>query len=107
MGAPRLTRQRACLAVAFVAVVAALLVVSPAGLLMLSPALALLSVIALGLFPSDELIRRIARRLRRPRRAPDLPAAAPADPRLRRTLAVLPFALAVRPPPRVAARITA
>lgn len=100
MGRLRLTRVHALIAAGLLVAVLALLVVSPAGLMMLSPAIALVLLIGLGLFPSEQLIARLRRMLRRPRRTPDLPGRRPADPGLRRTLSPLAFALAVRPPPR-------
>lgn len=100
MGRHRLTRAHALIATGLLIAVLALLVVSPAGLLMLSPAIALLVLIGLGLFPSERLISRLRRMLRRARRTPDLPARRPSEPGLRRTLSPLALALAVRPPPR-------
>lgn len=102
MRTARLTRQHLVLGAGLLAALLALLLVSPAGLLMLSPAIALIVLIALGLFPSEELIARVRRMLRRPRRTPDRPAARPAELLLGSALAQLPFALAVRPPPRAA-----
>lgn len=100
MGRSRLTRAHALIAAGLLVALLALLVVTPAGVLMLSPAIALIVLIGLGLFPSDRLIARLRRILRRPRRTPDLPARRPAELGLGRTLAPLAFALAVRPPPR-------
>lgn len=100
MGAPRLTRQHVVLGAGLLAALLALLLVSPASVLMLSPAIALLVLVALGWFPSEQLIARVRRMLRRPRRVADRPAPRPAEPALARALAQLPFAMAVRPPPR-------
>jgi hypothetical protein len=98
MGAPRLTRPRVLVASA-VLLTAFLAAVSFTGLLMLSPAIALLVLLGFGLFPSDELIARVRRRLSRARRIAPLPVARPKAPAVARAGAVLAFALAVRPPP--------
>ncbi len=73
----RLTRQQALLATGLLAVVVLLAILTPAGMLMLSPAVALLVLLGAGLFPSEELIARLRRRLRRARRTPLPPVTAP------------------------------
>lgn len=89
---------------ALVALLLALLVVSPLGAAMLSPAFALIAALLFGLFPSDRLIHAIRRRLRRRRVGAPLtlrPRPTAVAPRLSAPLA---FALAVRPPPAGAFR---
>jgi hypothetical protein len=84
---------------ALLALLLALLVVSPLGAAMLSPAFALIAALLFGAFPSDRLILAIRRRLRRRRVAAPLalrPRPAAVAPR---RSAPLGFALAVRPPP--------
>lgn len=90
-------------AFALVALLLALLVVSPLGAAMLSPAFALIAALLFGAFPSERLILALRRRLRRRRTGAPL-TLRPQPAALRpRPSAPLAFALAVRPPPAGAA----
>lgn len=78
---------------------AAAAVASPEVLLVLAPAFLLLGLLVIGQAPGEELLLRLARRTRRPRRAasrtqrPALPLV------IRRTGRLIAAALATRPPP--------
>ncbi|MDO9357315.1 MAG: hypothetical protein Q7T55_26695 [Solirubrobacteraceae bacterium] len=103
---PQLTGRRAA-ALAFVVAVALLAALTPLGALMLSPALALVAAIGLGLFPGDELILRVRRRLLRRRAHGLVLRSGRPTPRRRAVPAglALAFALAMRPPPAAATQL--
>lgn len=78
---------------------AAAAAVSPEVLLVLAPAFLLLGLLVMGQAPGEELLLRLARRTRRPRRGVRR-APRPALPLIvRRTGRLIASALATRPPP--------
>lgn len=81
--------------------------VAPQGAAMLLPAFALVALIIAGLFPGDDLIHRLRRRLSRRRPARPIVARPARISTIRRRVGrALAFALAMRPPPAAAVALT-
>lgn len=104
-GGPVLSFRRLGIVATGAALLALTLIASVAVGLLLAPAMLLAIVLYLGLFPGEELIHRLStRRFRRRPAVRATNARLPRYvPRLRRAGVTLAFALAVRPPPAVAA----
>lgn len=103
---PGLHLSRLCTAVAVLAALGLAVVESPQVALLLGPAFLLLLILVVGVFPGEEAISRARSRRARARR-PRAPGrvARPVLPDVVRPVgAALAFALAMRPPPAVAAR---
>jgi hypothetical protein len=102
-----MTRARGWAWLTAVATVLVVLSASPHVALLLSPALVLLVLLSGGLFPGERALERLRARYEQPRNRPlARPTAPPAPMFVRRTGRLIAFALAVRPPPRIAAALT-